>query len=1595
VAVVGLLLSLSLLLLPTVSQASKVKVASIGGAPGGGLGQFSNANSPRGIAVNNSTGNVYVADFNNRRIDEFTSSGTPIRAWGNNVVASGQDFLPAANAVQSLTVTATGGKYKLKFSGSETAELEFNSTAGQIQTALTGLSSIGSGNVTVTGTGPYTITFGGALQKSPEPAITVESGPVSPLTGGTATISVTNPGATGFEICNATSTPQDVCQAGTATGAAGGLNGPTGVAIDQSTGNVYVTEQNNRRVSEYTASGAWIASWGLDVVKLGQDNAGTGFEVCKASSNPVDICQEAPENPEKFSTAGAGSLANSFQSGIAVEPSAPHNIYVADQGNNRVQVFSPSGAFLKTFGADVVTDGATGTGTLTNGSPMVSGVTTTSRVFQVGQAISSSGGHIPPGTTITEIKAGEIKLSQAATGSGTETITAPEGAGNLPSNEKQTVSLGGSPTGGSFTLSYTTPNPSPTTAVANTTASLPFNDSAADLEAKLASLSNIGAGNVAVSGPNGGPWTVEFTGTRFANTDVTQMTANASGLTPSGTVTITSQNALETCTVAADCRTGASGNAVGQFGAATGASRLAVDASGNVFVVDFVNQRIEKFTPASGAFTAAEFGPSGSSVTPFAVTVDPVSGNLLIGREASGGTSEMQVAEYSPSGTLLDTHGVGSKISEGTASSAVSGNLAYYPSNGNIYLDFISPTAPKVFILNLAPPPGVHFTEVANLGSTTATFKGTVTPPAEVEGQKYEATWHFEYGTDGIHWTKIPAPDKSAGSVPSVAVPVEETVTGLLPNTAYQVRLCATTGTEVCDPSPPKEFTTLQQAPMIASTWPEEVTQTEATLAAEVNPNNLPTTYHFEWGTEAGVYTHRVPAFERHIGGGSAGIVVQEPISGLQPETEYHFRLVAANSKSPGAGTPGPDQRVETLNSCGLTAKRCFELVSPADKGPVGSAGELATNAATRQFQASSAGSAIAYTMAYGLPNSTTGGELYYWAQRSPSGWLSSQLDPPGLAPSSEWSGATSQVGETKGSSGDLGCSVQSSSAPLTPGSPTVHREGGNLYLLQDGSYTLLTYLPPTNEESTVGAQFELLGLSEDCGKVIFSTVFQYPGIPVVPNGSGVRVYEWDHGTLRNFGVVPGPSGDVSVGSKLGSVLENAWNAVSEDGSRVIFSAARQRNGAVAGAGEKNKTGIFVRENGTTTVDVSESQTATADAGANYQTASKDGRYVFFTANYGLTAPPSVGPTTCAPLTGVGCDLYRYDIQGTAGQKLTDLSADSNPADTQGAGVAGVLDASDDGTYVYFAAKGQLVPNKGNTFAQNSAGSGTYNVYLAHGGSLGFVGLLRSSDLEDPSGPGAIMGKNSNQNSTWASRATPDGKHLLFPSTANVTGYESGGPVEAYLYSAESGATVCISCRRDGQPALPRKSGAGLLATSAQSKTPLAPPVTLDEDGKRAFFITSDRLAHGAIAGEDNLYEWNQGQVSLVASRFDGIYGNSVVTNFRFAGASADGDDLFFVTPQSLVAQDVDGRADVYDARAGGGFPAPAPAPALCEAQVEGSCQGAPSSLPPTGSPPASSTSTDAGNAKPKHHKKKHQKKHHKKKRKHARSTNANRRAGK
>ncbi|MDQ6418454.1 S-layer homology domain-containing protein [Paenibacillus sp. LHD-117] len=200
-------------------------------ASGSGLGEF---NNPNGVAVD-SNGNLYVSDRNNHRIQKLTVSTGVWSEWGAKEEDSGNPGIPATGS----------GLGQFYYPG--------------------GVAVDSSGNVYVADS------YNNRIQKLT----------VSPIPG----------------------IPDAWSSLGSGTGSGlGQFNNPSAVAVDGS-GNVYVADMNNHRIQKQTVTGEW-SDWG------------------KKGGNDLPI-------------SGNGLGEFSYPAGVAVDSSG--NVYVADWYNTRIQ----------------------------------------------------------------------------------------------------------------------------------------------------------------------------------------------------------------------------------------------------------------------------------------------------------------------------------------------------------------------------------------------------------------------------------------------------------------------------------------------------------------------------------------------------------------------------------------------------------------------------------------------------------------------------------------------------------------------------------------------------------------------------------------------------------------------------------------------------------------------------------------------------------------------------------------------------------------------------------------------------------------------------------------------------------------------------------------------------------------------------------------------------------------------------------------------------------------------------------------------------------------------------------------------------------
>lgn len=113
----------------------------------------------------------------------------------------------------------------------------------------------------------------------------------------------------------------------------------------------------------------------------------------------------------------------------------------------------------------------------------------------------------------------------------------------------------------------------------------------------------------------------------------------------------------------------------------------------------------------------------------------------------------------------------------------------------------------------------------------------------------------------------------------------------------------------------------LSDSPIVSTTAATGISTTGATLNGSVNANNTDTTVTFEYGTTAsyGDTTTAVPGTVT----GNIDTAVSASITGLVPNTLYHFRVKAVNSKGTSYGS---DMSFATSGPCGSLLDGSFEL---------------------------------------------------------------------------------------------------------------------------------------------------------------------------------------------------------------------------------------------------------------------------------------------------------------------------------------------------------------------------------------------------------------------------------------------------------------------------------------------------------------------------------------------------------------------------------------------------------------------------------------------------------------------------------------------
>ncbi|MBU6370663.1 MAG: SMP-30/gluconolactonase/LRE family protein [Patescibacteria group bacterium] len=273
------------------------------GSAGSGNGQF---NAPSDAAVDPSSGNVYVMDTGNHRVEKFNSSGTYLSQFGSSGNGGNGQFF---TMYRGIAVDSSGNVY---VADNVYARIEkFNSSGSYV--SQIGISPIfydfardASGNF-------YVLEYSGS------------------------------PGGAQVEKLN--SSGSHVSTFGSSAGGLA-LHNANGISVDSS-GNVYVADSGNNRIVKFNSSGTYLLSFGSAGSGNGQFSYPVGLAVdplgnvyvADANHNRVEEFDANGNYLTQFGSAGSGNGQFNTPYGLAMNP-VGSLLYVADYSNNRVEQFT-------------------------------------------------------------------------------------------------------------------------------------------------------------------------------------------------------------------------------------------------------------------------------------------------------------------------------------------------------------------------------------------------------------------------------------------------------------------------------------------------------------------------------------------------------------------------------------------------------------------------------------------------------------------------------------------------------------------------------------------------------------------------------------------------------------------------------------------------------------------------------------------------------------------------------------------------------------------------------------------------------------------------------------------------------------------------------------------------------------------------------------------------------------------------------------------------------------------------------------------------------------------------------------------------------
>lgn len=267
------------------------------GSNGTGNGQFK---APFDMALD-SSGNIFVADRDNNRVQKFNSSGV----YQSKFNAGGAPVGIAIDASNNIWVVADTQLYKYNSSGVPQGSVIVN---GTLAAPLGGIAIDSSGNIFLT------------VQRS----------------SGFSTV---------YEVQKFNSSLVYQSAFGSAGTGNGQFDTPSAIAIDASN-NIWVADTNNNRIQKFNSSGTYQSQFGAAGLADGSFYSPTGIEI--DSSSNIWVADYGNNRIQKFNSSGtfqakygsAGTGNGQFIGPRGLQVTSTGDLLATDEFNNRIQKFT-------------------------------------------------------------------------------------------------------------------------------------------------------------------------------------------------------------------------------------------------------------------------------------------------------------------------------------------------------------------------------------------------------------------------------------------------------------------------------------------------------------------------------------------------------------------------------------------------------------------------------------------------------------------------------------------------------------------------------------------------------------------------------------------------------------------------------------------------------------------------------------------------------------------------------------------------------------------------------------------------------------------------------------------------------------------------------------------------------------------------------------------------------------------------------------------------------------------------------------------------------------------------------------------------------